>query len=119
MTAHPHHKKLARILDRMGGLFTLNDILRLIGEGQMQSFAYGDSWAITRIAVYPRARVLEILFALGDLEECRILHERVLDFALAEGIGIVQAYGRKGWLPDAARRGWKIKARNFVYSKEL
>ena len=33
MTAHPYHKKLARVLDRMGGLFVLNDILTELRMG--------------------------------------------------------------------------------------
>ena len=34
MTAAPYHRKLARVLDRIGGLYTLNDILTAIAEEQ-------------------------------------------------------------------------------------
>ena len=30
MTMHPYHAKLARLLDRMGGLYTVSDILSAI-----------------------------------------------------------------------------------------
>jgi hypothetical protein len=119
MTVHPYHRKLARVLDRMGGLYTTCDILAAIAEGQMQSFAENDSWAITRIAQFPRARLLEILAAVGDLDECRILHDRVLQFARDNDIGLVSAYGRRGWIPDAKARGWKVKAVNYLYHKEM
>ena len=119
MTAHPYHRKLARVLDRMGGFYTPQDVLVGIAAGKMQSFVEGDSWAITQIAVFPRATVLEILVALGDLDELRILHDRVLAFAEEIGASVVQAYGRRGWMADAARRGWKVKARSFVYQKEM
>ena len=56
----------------MGGFYTLNDILTSIAEGKMQSFMEGDSWAVTKIVNFPRARLLEIMVALGNLDEaCR------------------------------------------------
>ena len=116
---HPGHRKLARVLDRMGGFYTPQDILSAIAVGRMQSFVEGESWAITQIAVFPRAKVLEILVALGDLDELRILHDRVLAYAEEIGASVVQAYGRKGWIEDAAKRRWKIKARSFLYQKEM
>ena len=116
---HPYYAKLARALDRMGGLYTPQDILKAISEDRMQSFTEGDSWAICQVAQYPRAKVLEILIAVGSINECRILHDRILKYAEENDISVIQAYGRRGWLPDAQRHGWKVKARNFVYQKEL
>ena len=119
MTAAVYHQKLARVLDRMGGLYTLNDILTAIAEGRMQSFVEGDSWIVTRICLYPRAKALEVFAAIGDLDDLRILHDRIIDFAAEMGVGVIRAYGRKGWLPDAARRGWRVKSRYFVYQKDM
>ena len=119
MTSAVYHRKLARVLDRMGGLFTLNDILTAIAEGRMQSFVEGDSWIITQIVLFPRAKALDVFAAIGDLDDLRILHDRILDFAAEIGAGVIRAYGRKGWLPDAARRGWRVKARYFVYQKDM
>ena len=116
---HPYHRKLARVLDRMGSLYTVQDILTEIANNRMQSFVEGDSWAITRIAVYPRAKVLEIFAVVGDLDELRTLHDRILIFASEIGAGVIQAYGRKGWLHDAQRRGWTIKAVNYVYQRDM
>jgi hypothetical protein len=119
MTVHPYHAKLARVLDRMGGLYTLNDILDLIADGRMQSFVEGESWALTRIAQYPRAKVVEVLAVVGRLDEARILHDRILIFAAEVGASVIQAYGRTGWMPDARRRGWKVKAKNYVYQRDM
>ena len=119
MTAHPYHAKLARVLDRMGGLYTVNDIMTKIAQGTMQSFVEGDSWAITKISQFPRAKVVEILAVVGRLDEARVLHDRVLTFAEKEGATLVQAYGRTGWIDDARRRGWKVKAKNYIYHREL
>jgi hypothetical protein len=118
-SVHPYVKKLNRTLARMGGLYLASDILRLVHEGRMQMFAEGDSIAVTQIALYPRAKVLEIMVVVGDLDELRILHDRLLTFAAEIGAGVIQTYGRRGWFPDAERRGWKVKAKNFVYQREL
>jgi hypothetical protein len=116
---HPYHAKLARLLDRMGGLWTVQDILVAIAEGRMQSFVEGDSWAITQIAKFPRATVLEILIALGDIEECRRLHGKILQYARDHDISLVQAYGRRGWLNHPLTAGWKIRTKSFLYQREL
>jgi hypothetical protein len=119
VTAHPYHAKLKRVLVRMGGLYTLNDILSAIARNEMQSFVEGESWALTRIAQYPRAKVVEVLAVVGRIDEARVLHDRVLDFAMEVGATVIQAYGRRGWLPDARARGWKLKAQNYVYQREV
>jgi hypothetical protein len=116
---HPYHKKLARVLDRMGGLYTVNDILEAIAARRMQSFVEGESWALTRIAIYPRCKVVEVLAVVGRLDEARVLHDRVLVFAAEVGASVIQAYGRSGWMPDAKRHGWKVKAKNYVYQKDM
>jgi hypothetical protein len=103
----------------MGGLWLPSDILSAVHEGKMQMFAEGDSIAVTQISLYPRAKVLEIILVTGDIAALRILHDRLLTFAAEIGAGVIQAYGRKGWLEDAQRRGWKVKARAFVYQREL
>jgi hypothetical protein len=119
MTVHPGHRKLARVLDRMGAYFTPQDILSAVAIGKMQSFVEGDSWAVTQIAQFPRAKVLEILVVVGKLDELRVLHDRIMDFAAEIGASVIQAYGRKGWFADAASHGWKVKAKNYVYQREL
>jgi hypothetical protein len=119
VTAHPYHAKLKRVLDRMGNLYSVQDILSEIAQNKMQSWVEGESWALTRIAVYPRAKVVEILAVVGKLEEARVLHDRILVFAAEVGAGVIQAYGRSGWMPDAQRRGWKVIAENYVYQKDM
>jgi hypothetical protein len=103
----------------MGATYTVNDILAAIAAGKMQSFAEGDSWAITQVVAFPRTKLLEVLIAIGDLEQCRRLHDRILQYAQDNDIGLVQAYGRRGWIGDAARRGWKVKTTSYLYQREL
>lgn len=122
MTAHvphPYLTKLKRTLERMGGLYVVDDIRDALAHNDMQSFVEGESVAITRIAIYPRAKVVEVLAVVGKLDEARILHDRVLIFAAEVGAKAIIAYGRYGWLPDAERRGWKVVAENYVYRREV
>ena len=119
MTAHPHYAKLKRTLARAGSLYSVNDILTEIAQNKMQSFIEGESVAITRIAIYPRTKVVEVLAVVGKIDEARRLHDRILIFAAEVGAGVIQAYGRKGWLHDAQRRGWKVIAENYVYQKDM
>jgi hypothetical protein len=119
VNAHPYHRRLARALDRMGGAYLVQDILAAIAAGRMQSFAEGDSWAVTQVVDYPRTRMLDILVALGDLEECRKLHDRVLQYARDNDIALVQAYGRRGWIDDAKSHGWRVKTTSYLYQREL
>jgi hypothetical protein len=116
---HPYHAKLARLLDRMGGLWTVSDILGAIAEGRMQSFVEGDTWAITQIAQFPRARLLEILVVVGALDDCQRLLDRIFQYANDHDIGLVQAYGRRGWLDHPLTVGWKIRTKSFLYQREL
>lgn len=121
MTAAPYHQKLARVLDRMGGLYNLNDILTAIGEGRMQSFVENNTWAITQVNQYPRARTLQLVGLVGDLEDVDALHGKILDYADEANAGLLSTYGRMGWLREGsyARLGWKLKAKNYLYHRDL
>jgi hypothetical protein len=118
MLVHPYERRLNRALERMGGLWLASDILTKVMDGKMQMFALSDSIVVTQISNYPRAKVLEVIVAVGDIDELRVLHDNLLKFAAEVGAGVIQAYGRRGWIPDATKRGWKVKARSFVYQKD-
>jgi hypothetical protein len=119
MTAAIYHKKMERVLDRMGGVYTLNDILTAIAEARMQSFVVNNSWAVTQINDYPRARTLQFVAMVGDLADRDALQAKVLDFADDVNAGLVSAYGRLGWIPQARELGWRLKARNYLYHREM
>jgi hypothetical protein len=119
MTAALYHRRLARVLDRMGGLYTLNDILTRIADGRMQSFAENDSWAITEVVDFPRARQVTIVAYVGDLKDIDRLQEKIFAYAAEIGAGLVAAIGRMGWAPHALERGWRLKAKNTLYHRDL
>ena len=118
-----YHRKLARLLDRMGGVYLLDDILTAIHEGRMQSFVEGNSWAVTKIADFPRAHGTGSLIAyVGDLADVDNLHAKILAYAKEVNAGLLSTYGRLGWLREGSfeRLGWRLKSTNhFVYQREM
>jgi hypothetical protein len=114
-----YEQKLTRVLDRMGGLYTLDDILERLGDGRMQSFAVNNSLAVTEIGVFPRARKLHVVVMVGDIADGEALHDKVLEFARKVEVPLISADGRRGWLPQAEAHGWRVKARSYLYQREL
>ena len=112
-----YHRKLAKALDRMGGLYTLNDILTRVAKGDMQSFAHNNGWVITCVVDYPRRRVLDILVAVGDLDDILFLHDVVVAYASKVNASLIRAYGRPGWDKFVKANKWHVV--NHVYYKEM
>lgn len=110
---HPYAEAAERALKKQGGFFILADIMEGVKTGEFQSHANGDSWAITRIARYPRKTALEIVFMIGEAEELKALEEEVVKFARDHGATIGYAIGRKGYT-DKAFPGWKMVAALFI-----
>jgi hypothetical protein len=121
LDAASYHRKLGRVLDRMGGMYLLSDILAAIHDGKMQSFCSGNSWAITEVVVSPRARRLHLVALVGDLADVDALHEQILAFADQANCGLLSTYGRMGWLREGSWRrfGWRLKAKNYLYHREM
>jgi hypothetical protein len=119
--AASYHRKLARLLDRMGNVYLLDDILTAIAEGRMQSFVEGNSWAITKIADFPRARQLELIAYVGNLADLDALHAKILAYADEVNAGLISTYGRMGWLREGSYRrlGWRLKARSQLYQRGM
>lgn len=114
-----YEQKLARVLDAMGGLYLLDDILTAIGKGEMQSHVVNNSWAVTQVQDFPRARKLHILATVGDMPDIEALERKVVTYARDVNAGLISAYGRKGWMPQALALGWKVKAKSLLYCKDM
>lgn len=107
------HKEMARVLEQQGGFYTIEDILDLIQEGRMQSFADQDTWVITQVHNFPRKKVLEIVFVIGDAEKLRELEPRIEEFRKEIQAEMMMATGRLGWLKKHFD-GWKPISANFI-----
>lgn len=107
-------EQLQDALDRMGNTHSLEDIIALIQNGEMQSFVEGDTWAVTQLIDFPRRRVLEVFLVVGDMDAALKLYDQVMAFAQASGSDIVRCYARDGWGKWAKPRGWTNGQRVFV-----
>lgn len=111
-------RRLERVLAAMGSLYLPQDLITAMQEGRMHPIVEGDSVAIVQIDQYPRQRVLHVVVAVGEMEHVDKIHQRIVDFAAANNCGVIMAFGRMGWMPQAIKRGWRVKAKNFVYMLE-
>jgi len=103
----------------MGGLYLTSDLLTEISANRMQSFAVNNSWAITQVNQFPRAKRLHIVAAVGDMGDMPALHDKILTYADSENAGLVSAFGRRGWMPIARELGWRLKAKSYLYQKDI
>ena len=113
----PYYVKLAKALKDGGDLYTVQDILTAIAESRMQSFAEGNTWAITEVNTFPNRKIVTLAYVIGDLKDAEILHDRVVEFAKSIGATMVKAFGRAGWAKDAEKNGWTIAGQ--IYCKEI
>jgi hypothetical protein len=116
-----YEQKMARVLDHMGSTYLVSDILAAIGEGKMQSHVVNNSWAITQVQDFPRARQLQLLAMVGDLADLDPLHDKIVGYANEVNAGLLSTYGRLGWLREGSfrRLGWRLKTQSHLYQKEL
>lgn len=112
-----YQEKMSRVLRRMGGLYSFEDIMDKIRTGHMQSFAHRNTWVVTEVHDYPRRRVLDILFLVGDIADVHVLHHKVVTFAEGCGATLIRAFGRPGWTIFVRAYNWE--AVDVIYHKEL
>lgn len=109
-------KKLRKALAVAGDTYTFEDILHEIQAGNMQSFAEGESWVVTQIVDFPQKRYLEIVFAVGNLDELKAIYPLLEDFARSNLCDGLRAFGRKGWMRqfEIDKAGWVETTRTYV-----
>jgi hypothetical protein len=111
---HPLQERVERMLLDFGGFFTFEDILYAIQVGEMQSFALGESWAVTRICVFPQKAALEIVLAVGNMKELELLHTDITGWARERGIPALFTYNARLGFDAVKLPGWKKAAAVFV-----
>ena len=117
--AEAYREKLAKALERAGGLYELPDLLERIADGRMQAHVSRETIAVTEISVYPRRRVLTIIIFVGDLADGENLHAQVLEFARKMDCGAIVTQGRDGWARLAKDHGWEIVSKNTIFRREV
>jgi hypothetical protein len=105
-----------RALVRAGDLYSLEDIIVRLADGRMQQFVQGESWLVTQVVDYPRARVLEFFLVVGSGPDLVYLEDQAVYYAISIGATQIRAFGRPGWakayLPN--RPEWRRTADVFT-----
>ena len=116
-----YEQKLARVLDVMGGLYLVDDLKTAIAEDKMQGFVIGNSWAVTQVTQFPRAKRLQIVAAVGDMGDMVALHDRILEYA--SDINVGPAFdarpARMASRGSFREHGWRLKAKNYLYQRNM
>jgi hypothetical protein len=111
-------KRLMKALKVAGNTSSPEDIAKAVAEGRMQSWTRNDSLVITEVREHPRKTVLNIVLAVGVLEDVLALQPEFMAFGREHGCQAVRMQGRRGWdaiLPD---EGWK-KVPQVIYERAL
>lgn len=107
-------ERFDKMLEDAGGLYTFDDIMEAIEKGTMQSFSDGHSWVITQVHEFPRKKVVEIAYGIGEAENMLgPLQDEIVEFAKSIGAELLIATGRIGW-NKLAGDDWKMLSANFV-----
>lgn len=112
-----HLSLFERALQEAGDTHGLVDIVRAISDGSMQSFAQGNSWAVTTVIQTPKKKVCEIFLCVGRMDEALVLHDQVEQWARSRGCDLLRTIARRGWEKEAKAHGWLSK--HVVFMKEL
>jgi len=109
-------KRMQRALDQANGLYSLQDIGDALREGKMQGHVAQDTWAITQVSDYPKRRVVDISYVVGNLAGSLELEGKITEWAKAHHADLITAVGREGWW-EHRTPGWRKTG--TLYSKDI
>ena len=89
--------KIEKDLNRSGNLMTIEDLYAFVLTGDMQLWLGQRSIFFTEIVCYPRAKVLRLVIAAGELENFFVVGPTIAAWAISQGCDRAEFVGRKGW----------------------
>jgi hypothetical protein len=110
------HHLVQRALDATiaGNLYTLESIKDYLKSRDMQLWLLIEeskvhAAVITQVLVYPKAKVLDVLFMGGDIYDTWevVYQARMREFAAEQGCDYARGYGRLGWARKVKNLGIK------------
>ena len=115
---------LAEAVAESAGEYEVADLFAEIARNRMQLWIIGDAerlrgGLVTRVAVYPRKQVLQLLYLGGDglADWVDDLDQELSGFARAQGCQRIEVTGRPGWGRILPQRGAEV--RQVVVSREV
>lgn len=84
-------------LTHAGDFYTADDIKAEIDAGDAVFWPGADAAVVTQFWDFPRAKAVNFWLAGGDLEELRVMHDAIIEWAKAKGCDHAIIAGRSGW----------------------
>ena len=116
------HNELTRRLERAlkvaGNTHTADDIMDAVSEGRMQAWVQGDSLVVSEIMTFPRGSAVNIVLAVGLLDDVMSLQPAIEAFGREHGCKVMRMEGRKGWARVLPAHGWKPDNK-VIYERAL
>ena len=109
--------EIQRALPYTGGLYTYEDVGKMILEGKMQLWVHEDSVAVTELETYPSDLVCHIFLGAGTLESILDLLLHIEAWATEIGCAKIAISGRKGWVRKLKPSGYNETS--VTITKEL
>lgn len=96
-------------LEHDGGFYKIEDIERLIGEGNAHFWAGERSAAVSQFWWMPRCKILNLWLAGGDMTELvDVLFPIAQTWAIHQDCSRIMLAGRPGWQRVFAPHGFKL-----------
>lgn len=86
---------------------TPEDVVKMVQDGEAQLWLQGDSFMITQLVDYPKAKSCRVWLAGGRLEEVLAMEEDLANWSKSEGCDYIEFTGRRAW-------GKMLKARDYA-----
>jgi hypothetical protein len=116
--ADAFRRRLARALRVGGSVYGPQDILKAVEEGRMQSWTKNESLVVTELMTFPQASALNVVLAVGELDDVMSLQQDIKEFGRAQGAKVMRMEGREGWGAVLPEYGWN-KVPHVIYELEL
>lgn len=109
-------RKMARLMRDGNNCYTIDDVLREIDQGTMQSHVFGETWVITQVHEWPQRKSVDLTFVVGHADEFLANLPKLYDWTRSIGGDLITGSGRDGWWGKALP-GWRRMG--SLYSKDL
>lgn len=101
-----HERRMEAAMIYCPGTHNYDDLFALCLGGRLTLWDLPESFMITEMIDYPRARHFHIFLAGGDLKELVDMHDDVISMARALGCSRLSLAGRPGWERALKAHGW-------------
>jgi hypothetical protein len=107
--------RFEKALALAGDVHSFQDILDDLKSGAKQAFWSDRAFVVTEIGVFPRKKILNLVYLAGEMDDVLALQPQIEAFGKEHGCSFMTAVGRPGWLRVLPQRGWRHTASVFMW----